>query len=684
MTAPDSIPIHWSRDFIVIEGAEHIVAVRAVIEATSARWIIVSRLGGRYLYVLSVAEVLAAVTNPLHQRIPDLRLETALRLGDDLNSNETEELVAPPPEQRWKWKPPVLSVNRYVELGAQRTPIAVGTPLSPTLVSPEQQYQQETMKWRQQQQQKQKKDWEEHTWVESRRSLETTAVWATDEPSLPTLEDEGTTPVRYPSIEVDRALVPGVKATFTFDLTRSAQQHTTGGPVAVRDLSDAWSELPLTVVLSCRAIDFDNDGRGEVTIKRNAASVAAEISGTVRDGAPGEPLDLVANVFHGNRFCGSALRTFALGAAGETAATALSRERGTIAAEVAARDADVTVRITTLDSAKGIVEWLVQTDRFDGLPPNLREKVELGAHTGTDAAGLFATFATLTRGDHRRQIEGFGDRIWNKAPQMFRDVYWVLWDHYKRPFSIQFISDEPHIPWELMRPARGDDIHEPLALMHPVGRWIERWDGYMRNDLPAGSIFTIAPKYETHSRRLPRAQAEAEALIEKFEAKSVGGKKQDVLALLEHQQPPTVAILHFAGHGHFSRSDTTDSNIELEDEPLLAGEIERPEVRLGRLRRTLVFFNACEVGATGRLFGTLGGWADAFLGRQFGGFIAPLWAVDDEDASKVATELIEGIYKERRSIGEVMRDIRKKHGDESPTFFSYLYYGDVTAQFVKE
>jgi hypothetical protein len=102
-------------------------------------------------------------------------------------------------------------------------------------------------------------------------------------------------------------------------------------------------------------------------------------------------------------------------------------------------------------------------------------------------------------------------------------------------------------------------------------------------------------------------------------------------------------------------------------------------VQLGVRCRTVVFFNACEVGATGAALGALGGWADAFLGRRFGGFIAPLWAVDDEDAAVVSAELLDGIIRKRRPVGAVLQGIRAKYGDVSPTFFSYLYYGDVTA-----
>jgi CHAT domain-containing protein len=233
-----------------------------------------------------------------------------------------------------------------------------------------------------------------------------------------------------------------------------------------------------------------------------------------------------------------------------------------------------------------------------------------------------------------------------------------------------------------MRPVRDDEseVHAPLLLSHRVARWIERWDGYMRNRLPAGEIRTIAPRYKTASRRLPRAQTEADAIVARFGATRIGGTRAEVTALLESFNPGTVSLLHFAGHGVFSTTTAAESSIKLEDGELAASELARPEVRLGRLCRTLVFFNACEVGATGSIFGEVGGWADALLGRQFGGFIAPLWSVDDEDAGVVAAELLEAVVTRHEPIGEALRAARARHGDQSPTFYSYLYYGDVTAR----
>ncbi len=114
---------------------------------------------------------------------------------------------------------------------------------------------------------------------------------------------------------------------------------------------------------------------------------------------------------------------------------------------------------------------------------------------------MFERYARLEEGKHVGTIEGFGSELWTKAPLFFQQAYWVLNDYYPRPLTIQIITDEPHVPWKLIRPVRADEseIREPLAFMHNVARWIESFEGYMRNILPAGRIYTIAPKYESAS-----------------------------------------------------------------------------------------------------------------------------------------------------------------------------------------
>ncbi len=707
MKTTQAAGIGWTPDFIVIEGELPAAEALVRMKETTARWIIVWRHGGLYLYAFRVEEILdGPYLEEARAQGADFNAVTIgemLQLHEHHASTKTQSRISPPPIDT-SWRPALdrPSIFRYVECSPDGVPLAVGEPLlaaKPPRRSIPREIQIVSIK------KSRHLPSASDKWFEKAEHLLFAKHPADGYPLSDDLdvEDEGTAPLRYPSIDVDKTPAPEACCTFSIDLLRHETEDTQGGPIEIGPLPADWKSLDLSVALSCPSIEFKKAGRGTVTIRRNADSIPAKIKGVIRaDVVKGTVLAVVAHFFDGTRFCGLALRLFAIGeAAAPLAATAPpgSQTIGTVVAEPAALRPDVTVYISKADSGKlkwevdsvkltgevdaGKLKWLVITDRFDGLPPKLSGETDLGQSPATEAAALFREFAVIERGQHKARIEGFGNRLWQRAPQMFREVYWALWDHYKRRLTIQFICEDPHLPWELMRPVRTDEseIHPPLALKHSVARWITRWDGYMRNRLPGGRIYTIAPKYLTASRQLPRAQSEAQALVDQFHAERVEGTRLAVTALLEAAQPQEpVAILHFAGHGKFSGDAPTESSIKLEDGALSASEIERPEVKLGRACRTLVFFNACEVGATGSVLGEIGGWADAFLGRQFGGFIAPLWSVDDEDAGIVATELLDGIVNRHEPVGEVLRAVREKHGDVSPTFYSYLYYGDVTAR----
>jgi hypothetical protein len=701
--------IAWSEDLLVVDARAGLGAALAAIRSATVPWIVIRRPKGPALYAFRMEELLGwpPLVAALQSRSVNLRapLDSVLGLSDAQRSTSVSRRTSPPAIHRGGRGGAVApSTDRYVEVGTDELPKAVGAmagpgsasgmttgqvdsamPHAPPSLSPVK------------------------AAVGTTRSApppasrgaasasrgaapaprdadraEPPASAGSSSNEVVALEDEGTTPIRHPSIETDRAWVPGAAVRLTIDLLRQAVAHTQGGVDLGVQAAD-WSSLELTVNLQCAALAIDGAGTAMVTIRRNAASKPGVVAARVRADAAAGPTAVMATFFQGTRYCGSAVRILQVGA-GDAIATQPAAAVGTVAVEPDAEPPDLTVHISALDPARpGCLRWLVVTGRFDGLPPKLEATIDLGREPAAEATALFKAFAVLERGQHQQRIEGFGSRLWALAPPMFRAVYWALADrHAGRPLTIQFISDEPHLPWELMRPVRDDEseIHAPLALRHAVARWIKRWDGYMRNSLPPGRLVTIAPKYASASRVLKRAQTESEKLVTDFAAQRTDGTRAAVLKLLENATPAEpVSILHFAGHGQFAPDAAIDSNIKLEDGALAASEIERPEVRLGRACRTLVFFNACEVGAAGAVFGEVGGWADAFLGRQFGGFIAPLWSVDDEDAGVVATELLERIGKRHEPIGAALREIRAAHGATSPTFYSYLYYGDVTARF---
>jgi CHAT domain-containing protein len=143
-------------------------------------------------------------------------------------------------------------------------------------------------------------------------------------------------------------------------------------------------------------------------------------------------------------------------------------------------------------------------------------------------------------------------------------------------------------------------------------------------------------------------------------------------------------MVHYAGHGVCKVNKAKFAQLLLEDGDLSVRNVRRKETQLGKNRHSLVFFNACEVGASGLNLGVIGGFAEALTEDEFGAFIAPLWAVYDGDASEVLSEFLQHVLlsDKRQTFATALQNIRIEFGEQSPTFLSYTYYGDVMARFV--
>ncbi|MPZ45448.1 MAG: CHAT domain-containing protein [Betaproteobacteria bacterium] len=655
--------IGWSTEFVVLDGERPAAEQLARLKTAGKRWIVVLRPSFGYCYVFTASELVERMRRVGVARDPGATppLAEVLDLHEQQSSTRVSDSAQlAPPDFSWRPDEDAPSARRFVEIGTNDEVVAVGgddvTRERKTRAMPPQPPEPPSF------------------------SRPRPASIAPPQPVAAQVEDEGTLPVRYPSIEPAEALRAGARVTLVVDLLREAPAHSPNGPLELGPQSADWRTLALGVTLVSAAIDFEDGGRGQVTIRRNDSSIPLRLAGRVRDDvAAGSDVDVHAQFWNGTRCCGSALRTLVVGA--KFAQVAKERLQGEVQPDLTARAPDLTLFITLFDrAAPGRMHWRMITEPFDGLPPQLDAVIDLGKDPAAEAAAMFKQFANLERGKHRARIEGFGERLWERAPAQFHAVYWALHDHHRRPLAIQFVSDDPHLPWELMRPHRDGETHPPLALRHAVARWIGRWQGYMRNRLEAGQVVAIAPRYRSASARLSLAELSAQQLVSTLDAKSVNGTLAAMRALLESPPEEPVALLFFTGHGVFDAGAAAASAIKLEDGTLSVDEVARREVRLGERHGTVVFFNACEVGATGDALGAVGGWADAFLSRRFRAFIAPLWAIDEEDAAQVTQELMTRIVAERVPVGEALRDLRAKHGDVSPTYFSYLLYGDVTAR----
>lgn len=517
---------------------------------------------------------------------------------------------------------------------------------------------------------------------------------------------EGKEITRWPLVEPEGPARPGQELSFKVDLKLRRPAKVPVSARVTATFSETWREETVQVRLSSPLLEFAPGAEmGSILVRRDQESVPCELKARLAtDTGALEEFEVLATFSYKGRFSGScrtvipivnqgggiSVATTRGGARPAPALAPQSKQSvGKVVLEKAAAP-DLTIHIQHFKMAGSQVFcWTLEPrERWAWLPPELTDVVPLANDPRQQLEAMLTSVAAKTNG-HEEFLEGLGMRIYDVTPPAFKKLYWSMREHRGKDFSIQFITNEPSIPWELMRPYQEQGTEgELLVKAHPVARWLSKYEGFMPSRMPSGTLVTIAPEYEERSRRgeiedLPIAVEVSEELKRDFKAKHVNGTFTDLLSLLKGNRDESVAILHVGAHGKFVSVAPDASVLYLDDDDLQPAQVRVPSTRLGERDRTFVIFNACEVGKSEPMMETVGGWADAFLLRRFSGFIAPLWSVYDDDAGEFSTQLLKRIWQDRprKAISEALRDIRNEFGQRSATFFSYVYYGDVMAKF---
>ncbi len=500
---------------------------------------------------------------------------------------------------------------------------------------------------------------------------------------------------RSPKTSVRGLLAPGEMASIDVDLVLPPEGAAGADMLAFTALT-GWKDIGVVVRLipPPELLVRPGDDVRLILVRRDAPSIPCTFPVTVASSAnPGADLTVTMSFSVGGAFAGAAQAVFRVadrpaaaapeGGDAPPAETAPASLKG--AAQVTAGPAQAPV-LTVLILRRnrdqpGELTWVLDTNqRVAGLPPRMTGDCSVGGQAAEYARSL-AKGAAPRRADHMAFFRGVGSVLWGAAPPCFRETYKALRAALGDGFDIQIMSDDPYIPWELVWP---EDVPDAglLAVDHPVARWLVDYKTFMEKDLPRGRVLSIAPDYSrsTTVPLLPSAQLEAKLLRTQHGAAPVPATRASVLQLLGQSPSSPVAFLHFAGHGSFL-GGAMGSQIYLEDDPLTSVEVRAGNNCLAEDARTLVFFNACETAAAGDSLGSVGGWAEAFVRRKYGGMIAPLWPVYDDHALRVLDEVVTAALTEKRPVAHVLRAIRKRHAAESPTYLAYVFVGDVRARF---
>jgi hypothetical protein len=240
--------------------------------------------------------------------------------------------------------------------------------------------------------------------------------------------------------------------------------------------------------------------------------------------------------------------------------------------------------------------------------------------------------------------------------------------------TLQVVSDDPWIPWEILRLEESPEsevVDGPfLCEAFALTRWMPsiRQTSY----LPLARIAAVVPR----SSNLPQAEQEWTDL------QALAGDRRQIERIPARLRQIGEAFRqgvydgwHFTGHGFFRGHAPDLSSIWLEEKeeltPVhLAGEAKRMGVK-----RPLVFLNACETGQSDLSLTDAGGWAPHFLRAGSGAFLGTLWPIRDSRSRDFARAFYAGFIGGLPLAEAVQAARRAVRSEEDPTWLAYTVFG---------
>lgn len=264
-------------------------------------------------------------------------------------------------------------------------------------------------------------------------------------------------------------------------------------------------------------------------------------------------------------------------------------------------------------------------------------------------------------------------------PPAMREAY----RRFRHVHSIQITSDEPAIPWELIKPF--DDTAEPaidddfLCMRFQLTRW--------RNGRPPVPVFPVRRLACFGGTDLPKARDE-HALLAGLATRHPGVDNasprtalySDFEALL---RTGGCDLLHFVGHGDLSPGRADEAKLVLEDRSFRARHLTGPITTRIKKDRPLVFLNACRVARQAWSLTGLGGWVEAWVRTcECGAFLGPQWVVRDSQAYELARVFYQEL-EQGRTLGEAALEARhalRQQGPGRQAWLALAVYGHPNAQ----
>ena len=265
--------------------------------------------------------------------------------------------------------------------------------------------------------------------------------------------------------------------------------------------------------------------------------------------------------------------------------------------------------------------------------------------------------------------------LWNRILPKRRDA-----SHPEGIISTLLItSDEPWIPWEMVKPYRVDPDTGAeqsvgfLAELFQVTRWLSGRSPAHQVHIKQASI--VVPENE-----LVYAQRE-EAYFRQFAARrvQVTDTLRSTADVRQMAQAGGVQLLHFAAHGRFDPENANLSPLSLQDGALTPLDLAGERAAGLRRERPLVFLNACHTARLAFALTGLGGWAERLVADlNVSAFVGTLWEVNDLLAAEFAITFYDRLLA-GDTLGQAFYTARlhvRNRQPANPTWLAYVLYAD--------
>jgi len=270
------------------------------------------------------------------------------------------------------------------------------------------------------------------------------------------------------------------------------------------------------------------------------------------------------------------------------------------------------------------------------------------------------------------------DNIASKGRNLYselfpQDLQQFFWDNRNEIKSIQVISQEPWIPWEIIKPwtNSNDGPQEEgfLCEKYAFTRWLD--DIQIQQKSTIEQINVVLP----NDTNLDGARTEFRWIKQFAREVNVNvthdSKYKEVMKSLHEGG---FDLLHFTTHGLYEKKYANMSEVELEKGmPLRPENISGNATNFGK-EHPLVILNACQTGQQGFALTGIGSWAKSFLKAKAFGFIGTLWSVSDSTALNFTKSLFTNIHN-KIPLDVAVQSARldaKERGD--PSWLAYTLY----------